>query len=133
MTMMRALVLGIAVSALVVSPALAKGGGGGGGGGGNGGGSGGGAAAGSNGAGQGAVGNAGGAGADHAVGAGRGTAISAPGSQHRSTTATERLSAPTPGKATPPSGVTPGKGKVGTVPTTPGHKPPSDRTSNGNR
>jgi hypothetical protein len=108
MRMMRALLLGVAVSALVISPALAKGGGGGGGGGGNGGGGGGGAAAGGNGGG-------------HAVGAGRGTAISAPGSEHRSPTATDRLSAPTPGKADPPSGVTPGQGKVGTVPTTPRH------------
>ena len=115
MTTIRTLVLGIAVSALVVSPALAKGGGGGGNGGGGGG-----AAAGSNAGGRG-VGNVGGSAADHAVGAGRDTAITAPGSEHRSTTATERLSAPTPGKADLRSGVTPGKGKIGTVPTTPGH------------
>jgi len=31
-------------------------------------------------------------------------------------------SAPTPGKADPPSGVTPGSGRVGTVPTTRGHQ-----------
>src|SRR6266851_4423341 len=59
-----------------------------------------------------------------AVGNGRGTAINAPGSQHRSGTATGRLSAPTPGRANPPSGVTPGFGRVGTVPTTPGHSSP---------
>ena len=121
MRMMRALLLGVAVSALVISPALAKGGGGGGGGGGNGGGGGGGAAAGGNGGGHGVSGNVSAPAADHAVGAGRGTAISAPGSEHRSPTATDRLSAPTPGKADPSSGVTPGQGKVGTVPTTPGH------------
>jgi hypothetical protein len=133
MTILRALVLGIAVSALVVSPALAKGGGGGGGGaggggGGNGGGGGGGVAAGGNGGGHGGGhgvggGTAGSAGS-HSVGAGRGTAISAPGSAHRSSTATGRLSTPAPGKASPPSGVTPGGGKVGTVPTTPGHQSP---------
>jgi hypothetical protein len=108
MTLFRAFVVGIAVSALAVAPALAKGGGG------NGGGNGGGAAAG---------GNVGSPASSHATGAGRGTAISAPGSQHRSSKATEQLSTPTPGKANPPSGVTPGMGKVGTVPTTPGQAP----------
>jgi hypothetical protein len=124
MTILRALVLGIAVSALVVSPALAKGGGGGGGGGGNGGGGGGGVAAGGNGGGHGVGGDTAGSAGSHSVGAGRGTAISAPGSAHRSSTATEQLSTPAPGKASPPSGVTPGGGRVGTVPTTPGHQSP---------
>jgi len=128
MVMLRAFVLGLAVSALVITPALAKGGGGGGGGGGG------------NGAGPGASGgpNGGqasghdngngaeqGAGSPHGftTGAGRGTALTAPGSQHRSPTATQRLNTPNPGKADPKSGVTPGRGKVGTVPTTPGHTP----------
>ena len=66
-------------------------------------------------------------------GAGRGTAISAPGSQHRSSKATEQLSTPTPGKANPPSGVTPGRGNVGTVPTTPGQAPGSNRLPRGGR
>ena len=48
----------------------------------------------------------------HEVGGGRGTAITAPGSQHRSDTATGRLSAPTPGRSNPSSGVTPGFGRV---------------------
>jgi hypothetical protein len=60
----------------------------------------------------------------HEVGGGRGTAITAPGSVHRSDTATGRLAAPTPGRASPPSGVTPGFGRVGTVPSTPGHQAP---------
>jgi hypothetical protein len=60
----------------------------------------------------------------HVVGSGRGTAITAPGSQHRSSTATGRLSTATPGNAHPTSGVTPGFGRVGTVPTTPGHNAP---------
>jgi hypothetical protein len=60
----------------------------------------------------------------HSVGAGRGTAITAPGSAHRSDRAAGRLSSPTPGNANPPSGVTPGLGLVGTVPTTPGHQAP---------
>ena len=51
-----------------------------------------------------------------------GTALSNRGSAHRSDTATENLSAPTPGKADPTSGVTPGFGRVGTVPTTRGHQ-----------
>jgi hypothetical protein len=55
-------------------------------------------------------------------GAGHGTALSNPGGAHRSDTATENLSTPTPGKANPPSGVTPGLGKAGTVPTTRGHQ-----------
>src|SRR5215813_10698967 len=63
-------------------------------------------------------------GSSHSVGAGRGTAITAPGSQHRSSTATGRLSSPGPGHANPPSGVTPGLGRVGTAPTTPGHEAP---------
>ena len=60
----------------------------------------------------------------HVVGSGRGTALTAPGSQHRSGTATGCLSSPTPGNAHPSSGVTPGFGRVGTVPTTPGHNAP---------
>jgi hypothetical protein len=55
------------------------------------------------------------------TGAGRGTALSAPGSAHRSGTATRNLSASTPGRANPPSGVSPGQGMLGTVPTTPQH------------
>jgi hypothetical protein len=58
------------------------------------------------------------------VGAGRGTAITAPGSVHRSDRAAARLAAPRPGNANPPSGVVPGFGHVGTVPTTPGHQAP---------
>jgi hypothetical protein len=60
--------------------------------------------------------------AGHTVGAGRGTALTAPGSAHRSATATARLSSPK--NANPPSGVVPGFGRVGTVPTTPGHQAP---------
>lgn len=45
---------------------------------------------------------------------GLGTATSAPGATKRSDTATSHLSSP--GKATPPSGVTPGFGKTGTAP-----------------
>jgi hypothetical protein len=117
MAMFRAFVLGLAVSALVVAPALAKGGGGGGGGGGaaGGGGNGNGGVAG-NGHG---VGEGNGAGTGITTGAGRGTAITAPGSQHRSSTANQRLSTPVPGKADPTSGVKPGMGRVGTAPTTP--------------
>jgi hypothetical protein len=55
------------------------------------------------------------------VGNGRGTALTAPGSVHRSDNATARLSAP---KSATPSGVVPGLGRIGTVPTTPGHQPP---------
>jgi len=129
----RAFVLGLAVIALVVSPALAKGGGGGGGGGGAaGGGNGGGPAAGSPGNGQAnghgndqgnghGVGQGAGGSSGFTTGAGRGTALTAPGSRHRSETATQRLSTPSPGKANPPSGVRPGKGRVGTVP--PGQTP----------
>lgn len=140
MTGLRVFVIALAVTALTVGPALAKGGGGGGGGGGAGGGGGGAAgAAGSNAGGNGGGvggGNGGGHGdgvvnghndgpaSGHEVGGGRGTAITAPGSLHRSDTATGRLSAPTPGRANPPSGVTPGFGRVGTVPTTPGHDAP---------
>ena len=128
MATFRAFVLGLAVCALVITPAFAKGGGGGGGGGG--------------GNSSGPAGNGGqanghdnghgngqgaeqGAGSPHGftTGAGRGTALTAPGSQHRSSTATQRLNTPNPGKADPKSGVTPGRGKVGTVPTTPGHAP----------
>ena len=133
----RAFVLGLAVIALVVSPALAKGGGGGGGGGGAGGGgngNGGGPAAGSPGNGQAnghgndqgnghGVGQGAGGSSGFTTGAGRGTALTAPGSRHRSETATQRLSTPSPGKANPPSGVRPGIGRVGTVPTTPGQTP----------
>jgi hypothetical protein len=57
----------------------------------------------------------------HTVGGGRGTALTAPGSVHRSDNATARLSSPKPAT---PSGVTPGLGRVGTVPTTPGHQEP---------
>ena len=127
MATLRAFVLGLAVSALVVTPALAKGGGGGGGGGGGAGAPGGGngagpAASGGQGNGHG-VGEGAAAGSGITTGAGRGTAITAPGSQHRSSTASQRLSAPGPGKANPTSGVKPGMGRVGTVPTTPGQTP----------
>src|SRR5262245_64519305 len=131
MATFRAFVLGLAVWALVITPAFAKGGGGGGGGGGNsagpagnGGPNGGQANGHDNGHGNG-QGAEQGAGSPHGftTGAGRGTALTAPGSQHRSSTATQRLNTPNPGKADPKSGVTPGRGKVGTVPTTPGHAP----------
>jgi len=127
MATLRAFALGLAVSALVVTPALAKGGGGGGGGGGGAGAPGGGngagpAASGGQGNGHG-VGEGAAAGSGITTGAGRGTAITAPGSQHRSSTASQRLSAPGPGKANPTSGVKPGMGRVGTVPTTPGQTP----------
>ncbi len=128
MAIIRTLVLGLAVSALVMTPAFAKGGGGGGGGGGgNGSGP---AASGGHGNGQDngpgnghGVGEGAGSPNGIATGAGRGTALTAPGSQHRSSTANQRLSTPGPGKADPKSGVTPGRGRVGTVPTTPGHTP----------
>jgi hypothetical protein len=129
MATLRAFVLGLAVTALVVAPALAKGGGGGGGGGAAGGGNGAGSAAGGgpgNGGGHGnghGVGEGGGGASGIKTGAGRGTALTAPGSQHRSTTASQRLSASRPGKANPTSGVKPGMGRVGTVPTTPGQTP----------
>ena len=122
MTAFRMFVLALGVIVLAVGPAIAKGGGGGGGGGGGAGGGNGGGHGGDVAAGQ--SDNDGGSGHSHTVGAGRGTAITAPGSQHRSDTATGRLSAPRPGNANPPSGVTPGFGKVGTVPTTPGHNSP---------
>ncbi len=146
----RKLALALALIALVVAPAFAKGGGGGGAGGGGAGG--GGAAAGGGVAASGAAVSGGGGGAggqggtgghgggtvdgsvttgqSHAspggrvVGAGRGTALTARGSRHRSSTATRHLSTSMPGKANPSSGVIPGLGKVGTVPTTPGHKSP---------
>jgi hypothetical protein len=146
MTAYRTFVLALAVTVLAAGPALAKGGGGGAGGGAGGAGGGGGAAGGNAGGNGGGNGNAGGngngvaagqgggngqsvgagqsGGPGHTVGAGRGTALTAPGSQHRSDTATGRLSSPTPGQANPPSGVTPGFGHVGTVPTTPGHQAP---------
>src|SRR5712671_6765905 len=147
MTGFRMFVLALVMTALTATPALAHGGGGGGGGG-AGGGGGGAGAGGGNGAGNGngnaggnGVGNGGGhggghgdgiaagqsdsdGGRGHVVGSGRGTALTAPGSQHRSGTATGRLSSPTPGNAHPSSGVTPGFGRVGTVPTTPGHNAP---------
>jgi hypothetical protein len=50
------------------------------------------------------------------TGAGLGSATTASGSGKRPAAATSRLSAP--GQATPPSGVTPGGGNTGTVPTT---------------
>src|SRR5262249_12134566 len=56
----------------------------------------------------------------HTHGSGRGTALTAPGSSHRSGTATTNLSTPLPGKANPTSGVIPGQGRVGTAPSTPG-------------
>jgi hypothetical protein len=124
----RAFVLALLVSALVAAPTLAKGGGGGGGGAGAGAGNGNGngaaaSAGGGNGAGHGMEG---GAGTPHgmATGAGRGTALTAPGSQHRSSTASQRLSNLNPGNAQPRSGVVPGMGRVGTVPTTPGRQSP---------
>jgi len=102
---LHVVVLALVVLALISAPALAKGGGGGGGGGG-----------------MGAGGGNGPSGATGAtVGAGRGTALSNPGSNHRSDIANDNLEARTPGKAHPRSGVKPGGGKVGTVPTTPGH------------
>src|SRR6266581_2834623 len=110
MTVLRMLTLALAITALTIAPALAHGGGGGGGGGGQG-------------NGGVATGDNAGPGGGMAVGAGRGTALSAPGSQHRSNTATEHLSTPTPGRANPRSGVTPGRGRVGTVATTPGQAP----------
>ena len=100
---LRVVVLALVVLVLISAPALAKGGGGGGGGGGMG-------ASGGNGPSNGAT-----------VGAGRGTALSNPGSNHRSDTASDNLEARTPGNANPRSRVKPGGGKVGTVPTTPGH------------
>jgi hypothetical protein len=125
---LRTLLLSLLALLLAVAPALAKGGGGGGGGGGAGGagaGNSSGGHGGGNGVGHGAEPTAGGPAAaptaDVSPGAGRATAISNPGSAHRSDTATQNLSAPTPGKANPPSGVTPGFGRVGTVPTTRGH------------
>jgi hypothetical protein len=134
MTWYQVLLLGAALVVLAVSPALAHGGGGGGGGGGAGAGVAGGGGHGG-GAGHGGDGGVGDGGAPaihsdvdasgHVVGDGRGTALSAPGSQHRSSKATQHLSNPKPGKAHPPSGVVPGLGKVGTVPTTPGHEDPS--------
>ncbi len=113
MTILRRLALVLAVTALTAAPALAHGGGGGGGGGAGAGGAGG--AGGGHGGGVSA-----GASAGITTGAGRGTALSNFGSTQRSDTATDNLSGPS-GKANPPSGVTPGQGKVGTVPTTPGH------------
>src|SRR5206468_2337477 len=106
MAMFRAFVLGLAVIALVITPAFAKGGGGGGGGGGgNGSGP---AASGGHGNGQDnghgnghGVGEGAGSPRGFTTGAGRGTALTAPGSQHRSPTATQRLSTPRPGKADP--------------------------------
>src|SRR6266853_782575 len=147
MTGFRMFVLALVMTALTATPALAHGGGGGGGGGAGGGGGGAGAGGGNGGgngngnAGGNGVGNGGGhggghgdgiaagqsdsdGGRGHVVGSGRGTAITAPGSQHRSSTATGRLSTATPGNAHPTSGVTPGFGRVGTVPTTPGHNAP---------
>src|SRR5215472_17229040 len=115
----RTMLLILLTLLLAVAPALAKGGGGGGGGGGAG------AGVGNSGGGQG-NGNGSGHGAEPTAGfspgAGHETALSDPGSAHRSDTATKNLSAPTPGKADPPSGVTPGFGRVGTVPTTRGHQ-----------
>jgi len=124
MAMFRAFVLGLAVIALVVTPVLAKGGGGGGAGGGAGGGGNGAgpAAGGGHGNGHG-IGEGAGGSSGFTTGAGRGTAITAPGSRHRSETASQRLSTPAPGKASPTSGVKPGMGRVGTVPTTPGQTP----------
>jgi hypothetical protein len=126
---LRTTVLVLLALLLAVAPALAKGGGGGGGGGGAGGagaGNSSGGHGGGNGVGHGAEPTAGGPAAeqtaDVSLGAGRATAISNPGSAHRSDTATQNLSAPTPGKADPHSGVTPGSGRIGTVPTTRGHQ-----------
>lgn len=112
MTVFRAFVLALAAIVLTVAPALARGGGGGGA-----------AGGGDHGGGGVALGHSEGPGSGVSRGGGRDTAKSTPGSKHRSTTATKRLSAPTPGKANPPSGVIPGKGKTGTVPTTSGHGP----------
>src|SRR6266540_3990120 len=105
----RTFMVAVSVIALTVAPAFAKGGGGGGAGGGGG--------VGGGGGGGNAVGLGQGNAPESGVtpGAGRGTAISAPGSQHRSDRATQNLAAPTPGKADPSSGVIPGGGRVGTV------------------
>ena len=143
MTGFRVFVLALVMTALTATSALAHGGGGGGGGGAGGGGGGAGAGGGNGGgnAGGNGVGNGGGHGGGHGdgiaagqsdsdggkghiVGDGHGTALSAPGSHHRSSTATGRLSTSLPGKAHPSSGVTPGFGRVGTVPTTRGHESP---------
>jgi hypothetical protein len=152
MNSFRTFAVALAVVAMTVVPAFAKGGGGGGGGGGGAGSGGAGNGGGNSGGATGGVGNSGGGhgsggqapsgqgpgGHGHGLatghddggsngrvtGAGRGTAVTAPGSQHRSPRATQNLSAPTPGKASPGSGVTPGLGRVGTVPTTPGHQTP---------
>ena len=135
MTGFRVFVLAVVITALAATPVLAHGGGGGGGGGAGGGGGGAGAGAGAGGGNGGGHGGGHGdgiaagqsdsdGGRGHVVGSGRGTALTAPGSQHRSGTATGRLSSPTPGNAHPSSGVTPGFGRVGTVPTTPGHNAP---------
>src|SRR6266567_2990922 len=111
MTVLRMFTLALAITALTVAPALAHGGGGGAGGGGGGGGGAGAGGGGGHGNGGVATGDNAGPGGGMAVGAGRGTALSAPGSQHRSNTATEHLSTPTPGRANPRSGVTPGRGR----------------------
>ena len=51
-------------------------------------------------------------------GSGKGTSTTAPGSEKRPDATNERLTTPPEEKK---SGVTPGGGKTGTVPTTPGH------------
>lgn len=127
MTGFRMFVLAAMVTALTAGPALAHGGGGGGGAGGGAGVGGGNGNGGGNGVGNGngvATGHGDDGGTGVTVGHGRGTALTAPGSQHRSDVATGRLSSPTPGNAHPSSGVTPSFGRVGTVPTTPGHSAP---------
>jgi hypothetical protein len=59
------------------------------------------------------------------TGSGQGTATTAPGSEKRPDATNDKLS--DPGKANPPSGVTPGGGKTGTAPTTPGHTNTTDQ------
>jgi len=108
--------LGLVVVALTAGPAFPHGGGGGGGAGGGG------AGAGGHGVDGAAVGHSDATANGPTRGSGRDTAISAPGSQHRSDNATTRLSTTRPGKAHPPSGVNPGQGKTGTAPMTPGQR-----------
>lgn len=62
------------------------------------------------------------------TGSGQGTATTTPGSEKRPDAADEKLS--TPGQANPPSGVTPGGGKTGTKPTTPGQTKAEEEAKN---
>jgi hypothetical protein len=58
------------------------------------------------------------------TGSGKGTSTTAPGSEKRPDSTNDRLSNPPP--ANRPSGVTPGGGKTGTAPSTPGGSNPND-------